>query len=163
MGGSWFIKPNFFIYEIVGGLGYGNLHYNNLYCNYYNKLYQFNMKANKLSVFIQPTVGFKVRRFFEVGAFSRFTCANYINIEQSTYHVGTPRLIDHDDDFFRDKTHATMVFAEPGITAKIGRKHVKFEATYSPVFNIIGQNVRCSRQNVYFSLVLQLNFLGKDE
>jgi hypothetical protein len=155
-GASYFIKHKVFNYELLGGLGFGNINYTST--KDLSNDYEFKMDATKSYVYLQPDFGYKVSHILEVAVFSRFSYNIYDNINTSST-IGSNTGIEPDDKYFLNKSNVDLFFAEPGVAVRVGSKNVKLNTQLSSTINLTGQNIRYREINVYLSLFVNLNIL----
>lgn len=180
-GVSYFFKTKPFNYEILFGSGFGKVGYSNEKDTYSDN-YHFNMSSNKYSLFIQPNIAWKVKGHLELALFSRFIFYNYYNIKSNV--VPGSNGLESYDKYLINTKNASLYFAEPGISVKVGTEKVKFAAQiFRPIsfvgeifryndnnnnssnnddnstFKLYNDKIRYRNVNAYFSVFVDLNIL----
>lgn len=158
-GFSIYGKTEAFYYEFLLGSGIGRVKYNNR-INDYDNDYQFRMVTRKFNLFVQPTIGFKIKNVIELGAFSKFIYASYYDIKSNVI-LGNSQ--DETDKHFIGKKQADLFFVEPGVFFRVGSKNIKFQTQLSPSINLLDNKLNYRQYNVYLSLFINVNIFSSSE
>lgn len=135
------LKRNEFIFELYGGYGRGKV-INNYDPDEYSEL-----GLDKL--FLQPSIGYTVKDYFDVAVSSRIGYVNY----SSLMSIGTTSSAFSDINYIRD--HRQSVMLEPALTVRGGWKYIKLQLQAGYSFNMSHADFKQEKANyaisAYFS------------
>jgi hypothetical protein len=161
VGASLFKKSRLFNYELLAGLGAGKIKYKHEIDLYYAD-YLSEMNAQKIDIFIQPDFGYKIKDIIELGIFSKLIYEKYYDVQTST-DIGDNLTIDSADVFFENRTHANLVFTEPGLLIRAGFKKVKFYCELSVPLQLTNADIRYKPFNMYLGASFSTDLLKQDK
>jgi hypothetical protein len=157
LGVLYFFKDPFFCYEIQAGAGFGSYYYNNDIDGKFH--YVFTMNGRKLNGFLQADAGYKIKKIFEAGIFTKFTETNYNHID-TEYTDSSPMSYDKHDLTFHNKNSMNLLFIDQGVQIKVGGEKVKFQAQVSFPINLGGQYMYYRPINIFLGISLNLSLLN---
>lgn len=137
---------NHFSMEILTGLGYGKVRYENLY--YIPNIYEFSFTAGKMEYSIQSNFSIRYEDYIDFSVFSRINYNRYFNIE-STFESGPSREMENYDKYFHDRNHADLYFFEPGFQLRFGLKYIKLFVQLANSFELSSSEIYFARTRWY--------------
>lgn len=151
-------------YEALAGGGIGYIKYESP-----KDLYvfpdEFKMHADRVNVFLQPTIGYGIMDIIYFGVFCRLNAYRYYNIQ--TYIAINSNSQDYlrpNDLLFLDKKTMNLFLIEPGFMVRVGYKYVHFQTLISLTSNISKYDIIVRTANIFmFSVFIDLNLSKSDE
>ena len=157
IGGSYFYNLNKLTIEVLFGGGYGNLEFDHT-IDFFESDYNFDMNAQKYNLFVQPNIGIKFNNHLDLNLSTKFSQQNLYNIKSNVFW-GDYTNEEISDDYFLNKTKASLYFIEPGLTFRFGGERIKMQTQIIPVFNLSETNIRYRELSLYLSLYINLHAL----
>lgn len=151
-GGGYFTKiSQKFVYETYGLLGFGSMdnRFPQSMANYPNT--NGRIKANVLSLAVQPSIGFK-SRYFEAALSARTSLINYRNIRGNLITQNADQQSPTGQQEYLS-AHRNNVLLEPAITLRGGLDILKFQLQGGASFNISHRNFPQDDSWLSFGLV----------
>jgi hypothetical protein len=155
------LKRKYFNYEVLAGYGLGYMNYENKK-DFWPADYQFNMSADRYNLFLQPNFGYKVKNILEVGIFSRFIYTKYYNLN-TTFNSDDKYTPDPVDKYFMNKSYVDFMFAEPGVSAKLGFKYLKLNMQVCKPLSLTGEDFRYRDVILYLGISFSFDCLKETE
>lgn len=162
VGASIYKKSRLFNYELLAGLGAGKIKYTHEIDLWDFDDYLSEMNASKINIFLQPDFGYKIKDIIEFGIFSKLIYEKYYNVQTST-HIGSNSTIDPADKYFENRTHANLIFAEPGLLIRAGFKKIKFYCEWSVPIQLTNADIRYKPFNMYLGASFSTDLLKQEK
>ena len=146
-------------YEIHVGAGGGKSYYSHV-IDEGSTDYFFELHAHRASVFVQPSFSYKIpklTRYFQLGTFTKIALYKYYDLDIKS-NVSTPHRYDKP---FKNRDYRDLYFIEPGACFRVGAKWIMANAMFSIPINLEGNTIRYRELNIYVSVFLKFNLLGK--
>ena len=120
MGMGYYIKfQEKFVFEVYGGMGWGNSNFENHGDTYYN-INHIRGKLTDNRYFLQPAIGWILSEHFELAFSNRFCLLNYKDlILRGGSEINVYELLRVDDN--------PLFLIEPAVTLRVGGKNIKFQ------------------------------------
>lgn len=144
----------YFSYELVSGVGRGTAWYSNTQDLVNDYMFSFN--AQKINLYIQPNFSFRFNNRIDLSLFSRVSSCRYYNIT-STLILGDRPLPVDSDQYFNERSSASMQFLEPGFQFRVGSDNFKLQLIVSRTFMLNGSEVAYRKSNYYLGLALNFS------
>jgi len=157
-GGSYFYKKGILHYEVLFGAGFGNLKFDHR-IDVYTYDYEFNMNCQKYNLFIQPNIEFRFNKKLDLNLSTKFSQQNFYDIKTNVVW-GDYNGEYICDDYFFDKTRASLYYIEPALTFRAGLEKLKIQVQMVPVFSLNDTYIRYREFGINLSLFLNLNTFG---
>ncbi len=126
---------------------------------------EFKMHAERVNVFIQPSIGYGIADVIYFGVFCRLNAYRYYNIQ--TYVAINSVNNDYlkpNDHVFVDRKTMNLFLIEPGFMARVGYKYVHFQTMISFTNNMSDYDIIVRHDNLYFfSIFLNFDLFKKKE